>query len=68
MQAVASKSSLGWALVYKIKGTKDFNKEVLDLDGEEVRKAEKELIAGFFGGAEGSGCEPGWIRQWRRSW
>ena len=44
MQAVASKSSLGWALVYKIKGTKDFNKEVLDLDGEEVRKAEKELI------------------------
>ena len=35
---------MGWALVHKIKGTKVFDKEVLDLDGEEVRKAEKELI------------------------
>ena len=44
MQTVAIKSPLDWALVHKIKGTKDFDPEVLNLDGEDVRKAEKELI------------------------
>ena len=45
MQTVASKSPLGWAVVHKIEGTKDFDTDVVDLNGEEVRKAEKELIA-----------------------
>ena len=45
MQTVASKSPLGWAVVHKIEGTKDFDKEVIDLDGEEVRKVEKDLVA-----------------------
>ena len=44
MQTVASKSPLGWALVHKIEGNKDFDPEVLELDGEDVRKAKKELI------------------------
>ena len=44
MQTVASKSPLGWALAHKIKGTKDFDKKVIDLDGEEVRKAERDLV------------------------
>ena len=68
MQTVASKSPLGWALVHKIEETKDFDMEILVMDGEKVRKAEKELITGRIGGAEGSWYEPGWIRQWRRSW
>ena len=45
MQTVASKSPLGWAVVHKIEGAKDFDPDVVDLDGYEVRKAEKELIA-----------------------
>ena len=45
MQTVASKSLLGWAVVHKIEGTKDFDPDVVILDGDEVRKAEKELIA-----------------------
>ena len=45
MQTVASKSPLGWAVVHKIEGTKDFDKEIIDLDGEEVRKVEKDLVA-----------------------
>ena len=40
-------------------GPKDFDKEVLNLGGEEVRRLGKELIAGRIGGAEGFGCEPG---------
>ena len=39
MQTVASKSPLGWAVVHKIEGTKDFDPDVVDLDGEEVRCA-----------------------------
>ena len=44
MQMVASKSPSGLAVVHKFKGTKDFDLDVVDLYGEEVRKAEKELI------------------------
>ena len=45
MQTVASKSPLGWAVVHKIEGTNNFDPDVVDLNGEDVRKAEKELIS-----------------------
>ena len=45
MQTVARKSPLGWAVVHKIEGTKDFDPDVVDLNEEDVRKVEKELIA-----------------------
>ena len=45
MQTVASKSPLGWAVVRKLEGSLDFDLEVIDFNGEEVRRAEKELIA-----------------------
>ena len=45
MQTVARKSPLGWAVVHKIEGTKDFKPDVVHMNGEEFRKAEKELIA-----------------------
>ena len=40
MQTVASNSPLGWAVVHKVEGTKDFDPDVIDLNGEDVRKAE----------------------------
>ena len=40
MQTVASKSPLGWAVVHRVEGTKDFDPDVIDLNGEDVRKAE----------------------------
>ena len=45
MQTVASKSPLGWAVVHKLEGSVDFDKDIIDMDGEEVRKAEKDLVA-----------------------
>ena len=45
MQTVASKSPLGWSVVHKLEGSVDFDKDIIDMDGEEVRKAEKELVA-----------------------
>ena len=45
MQTVASKSPLGWAVVRKLESFLDFDTEVIGLNGEEGRRAEKELIS-----------------------
>ena len=41
MQVVASKSPLGWALVRRIEADPDYEKSIIGIDGDEVRKWEK---------------------------
>lgn len=43
-QVVASKSLCGWKTVHKIEDDPDFNKDIIGIDGEEVRKLEKEIL------------------------
>ena len=43
-QVVASKSLCGWKTVHRIEEDPDFNKDIIGIDGEEVRKLEKEIM------------------------